>query len=83
MLPTGVQQNNHAYVLWVRVDQLVRAWIFVALSKDTLTNARDVPHSLSVWSRLESHFNTASLARHMDLQQTLTNLDKPESQSIG
>lgn len=65
--------------MWVCVDWLIRAWIFATLSKDTLTDVRDLPHSLFVWSYLESRFNTASLARRMDLQWMLTNLNKPES----
>lgn len=36
ILSSGIQESNPAYSLWVRVDQLVRAWLFATLSKDTL-----------------------------------------------
>ena len=63
-------------------NQLVQAWIFVAVSKDNPTDLRELPHSLSIWQCLESRFNIASLARYMDLQCMLTNLSILKSQSM-
>ena len=42
----------------------------------------DVIHSKQIWDKLSHRFNTASLARTMDLRRTLTNLSKGPKQSM-
>jgi len=42
----------------------------------------NIPHALPIWQRLASRFNTASLARALDLKCMLTNVSKGSDQSI-
>jgi len=48
--------------------------LFATISKDTLSEVRDLTHPMQVWQRLESRFNMASLARAITLKQMLTNI---------
>ena len=48
IVSSGKQQPNHAHYLWVCIDQLVWAWSFTTISKDTLIKARDVQHYLDI-----------------------------------
>ena len=64
----GLQQPNPGYHYWVRVDQLVRSWIFAIISKNLLCEVHDLVHASDIWKRLEHRFNTASLARALDLK---------------
>ena len=73
-------QPGHHY--WVLVVQLVHSWIFATISKDLLCEVCDLIHAFDIWKRLEHRFNTASLARTLDLKRMLTNLSKGYSQSM-
>lgn len=64
------------------MDQLVRAWLFATISKDQLTEVRELSHAFIIWQCLESCFNSASLARAMDLKRLLMNLVKLETQPM-
>jgi len=79
----GMQQPNPAYYLWVHIDQLVRAWLFVTISKDTLVEVRDLHHYLDIWRCLESGFNIGSLPCALDLKNMLTHLNGEDYQSIN
>ena len=82
LLANGVKSHNPPSVLWLQIDQLVRAWIFAAIPKDSLTDIYELPHCRAIGQHLESWFNTGNLTHRMDLQLMLTNLDKLESQSM-
>lgn len=56
--------------------------MFATISKDYLTEVRDLLHAFTIWQRLESRFNSAILARAMDLKRLLMNLVKPETQQM-
>jgi len=58
----GTQQPNPIYSWWIRVNQLVYAWLFATISKDNLVKVHDLKCCLDIWHRLESQFNTTSLA---------------------
>jgi len=58
---------------WIRVDQLVHAWIFATILKDTLSKVRDLSYSMQ-WQHFESRFNMARLACALDLKRMLTNI---------
>ena len=45
----GMPQSNPVYGYWLQVDQLLHAWLFATISKDTLSKVRDLPHSIQVW----------------------------------
>ena len=44
----GTPQPNPVYGYWLRVDQLIRVWLFATISKDTLSEVRDLRHSIQV-----------------------------------
>lgn len=44
--PLGMHQPNLAYGYWLRVHQLIQAWLFAKISKDTLSEVRDLMHSI-------------------------------------
>jgi len=44
----GTSLLNPAYSYWLRVDQLIRAWLFATVSKDTLSEVHDLQHSAQV-----------------------------------
>ena len=81
-MPLGGQQPNPAYLLWLRLDQLIRACMFAIISKNHVIEVRDIVHCLPIWQHLESRFSTASLASVVDLKRTLSNLHKLESQCM-
>ena len=82
ILPSGLQQPKPAYSLWLRLDQLIWSWLFATISKDHLTDVRDLQHCFPVWQWLETRFNISSLTRAIDSRHLLTNLEKFESQSM-
>ena len=75
-------EPNPAYSYWLHVDQLIRAWIFATISKDMLCEVRNISHALPIWHHLGYRFNTASLARALDLKCMLTNVSKSPDQSM-
>lgn len=56
--------------------------MFATISKHHLTEVRELLHAFTIWQRLESRFNSAILARAMDLKRLLMNLVKPETQPM-
>ena len=78
----GLQQANPGYHYCVHMDQLVCSWIFATISKDLLCEVHDLPHAFDICKRLEHRFNTASLARVLNLKHMLTNLSKDDHQSM-
>jgi len=82
LIASGVNQPNPTYFYWLQVNQLIRSWIFAIIAKETLREVRNIPHALPVWQHLASHFNTASLARALDLKCMLTNVSKGTDQTM-
>jgi len=78
----GMTNPNSGYGYRLRVGQLVRAWLFATISKETLSEVCDISHSLHVWQHLESRFNMASLACALDLKRMLTNLSLGLNQTV-
>jgi len=66
----------------IDLDQLIRAWIYATISKDTLCEVRHISHALPIWQHLALHFSITSLARALDLKCMLTNVSKGPSQSM-
>ena len=81
--PPDLPQSNPAYTLCVRLDQLIRACLFATVLKNHLTEVRDLSHAITIWERLESHFNSACLAHAMDLKHLLMNLVNSKTQPIN
>jgi len=52
------------------------------ISKDTLSEVRDLLHTIQVWQRLESRFNVMSLGVALDLKRMLTNISLEHDQSM-
>jgi len=80
--PHGTSQQNPIYNCWFWVDQLNQAWLFGTISKDTLSEVRDLMHSIQVWQHLESKFNMASLAQALDIEYLLTNISLEPDQFV-
>ncbi|KAJ8423765.1 hypothetical protein Cgig2_028266 [Carnegiea gigantea] len=78
----GVQHPNPSYSVWLRLDQLVRSWLFAMISPKLLTGVHDLIHAKQIWDCLSHRFNTASLARAMYLLRTVSNLPKDPKQSM-
>lgn len=57
----GLQQANPGCHYWVRLDQLVRSWIFATIFKDLLCEGHDLIHGFDIWKCLDHQFNTAIL----------------------
>jgi len=76
LIAPGAQQPNPVYSYWLHADQLIYAWIFAMISKDTLCEACNISHTLPTYHHLASHFNTANLAWALDLKCMLTNESK-------
>ena len=57
----GLQQSNPGSHYWVRVNPLVRSWIFATISKDLLCKVHDLMHAFDIWKRLGHRFNTLVL----------------------
>ena len=49
----GASQQCPSNAYWLRVDQLVRPWLFAKISKDTPSEVFDLTHSIYVWQQLE------------------------------
>ena len=64
----GLSYLNPTYSYWLRIDQLIHAWLFATIFKDNLNKVRDLQHSFQVWQCLESRFNTTGLAYALDLK---------------
>ncbi|CAH9126704.1 unnamed protein product [Cuscuta epithymum] len=73
---------NPDYCNWLKLDQTVRSWLFATLSRDVLIEVHDLKNASAIWSRLESHFMSASLARSMELKRQLTTSRKGLNQSM-
>ncbi|KAJ8450683.1 hypothetical protein Cgig2_021155 [Carnegiea gigantea] len=61
---------------------MLRSLLFDTISGDMLVEVRDLIHSYQIWDRLHRRFQTASLAKTLELHQRLTNLKKQASQPI-
>jgi len=44
----GVQHSNLSYSVWLRLDQLIRSWLFAIISRELLTEVYDVIHSKQI-----------------------------------
>lgn len=64
------------------MDQCIRSWLLATVSREVMTEIRDMPHAYQVWQHLAHRFNSDSLARIVDLKRMLTNLHKAENQSM-
>ena len=82
LVAPSVSQPTPMYACWLWVDQLLRAWIFATISKETLREVCNIPHALPIWQHLASNCNTASLGRALDLKCMLTNVSKGSDQSM-
>jgi len=45
-LLSGLSQPNLEYAYWLRVNQLIRAWLSAIISRDMLSEVCDLTHSL-------------------------------------
>ncbi|KAL2900798.1 Retrovirus-related Pol polyprotein from transposon TNT 1-94 [Bienertia sinuspersici] len=79
---TGRDHINPDYYLWLKIDQIVRSWLFATLHRDILVEVHYVKFSTPIWERLQSRFMSASLARSMELKRTLSFIQKSQSQSM-
>ena len=68
-----IQYPNPTYSVWLRLDPLIRSWLFATISHELFTDVHNVIHSKQIWDGVSQRFSTASVARAMDLRQTLTN----------
>jgi len=82
LVAPGFTQPNPTYSYWLRVDQLIWAWIFATISKDMSCEVRNISYALPIWRHLGHHFNTANLVTALDLKCMLTNVSKSPDQSM-
>ncbi|CAH9077267.1 unnamed protein product [Cuscuta europaea] len=73
---------NPEYHSWLRIDQIVRSWIFATLSRNILVEVRTIHFSALIWQRLETRFMAACVAPSIELKRLLTSLKKKEDQSM-
>ncbi|KAL9251324.1 Retrovirus-related Pol polyprotein from transposon RE1-like protein [Drosera capensis] len=73
---------NPDYFQWQRIDQMVRSWIFVTLSRDILVEILNLKLAREIWDRLHHRFMSVCMATSMELKRKLTSLCKASSDSM-
>lgn len=66
--------SNPEHQAWLRLDQVVMAWLLGLLSEDILSVVVGSATSHAVWSNLAKHFNRISSSRIFELQRRLHGL---------
>lgn len=45
----GREIRNPNYYNWLKIDQIVRSWLFATLTRDTLIKVYDLKFSTPIW----------------------------------
>ncbi|CAH9110195.1 unnamed protein product [Cuscuta europaea] len=73
---TRREMPNPEYHHWLKIDQTIRSWLFVTLSRDILMEVHDLKVSIRIWECLETRFMSACLARSLELKRLLSHIKK-------
>ena len=63
------EESNPEFVKWIRLDQLVMAWLFGSLSEEALRSVYGLQSAQEVW--FGQKYNRVSATRKLDLQHKL------------
>ena len=70
------EEANPDFTKWIRKDQLVMAWLFGSLTKETLRSVYGLHSAQEVWFSLGKKYNRISATRKLDLQRKLQGMSK-------
>ncbi|CAH9087802.1 unnamed protein product [Cuscuta europaea] len=73
---------NTDYQHWLKIDQIVRSWLFATLSRDILIDVHGLKFSYQIWDRLRNKFMCASIARSMEIKRQLSTIKKKDGQTM-
>jgi Gpi18-like mannosyltransferase len=75
-LTDGSSVSNPDYLLWMRQDQLLLAWLLSIISEVFVSHVVHCAIATDLWRELHLRYSSQSLARVMDLKLQIQSLQK-------